>query len=940
MTDKTPVDSGMSTRLRSSKTTTDQQSNSVADESETPEWQFPETKSHGRQLVTNRVEAYFKNFNSLPNHDQLKAEWTRLKEKTSTPYHPSLLEFIINKLESKSVQYMPNYTTCVQLKKAKFLEPFSIDMETNWFVKPASTSVPVTTTYHEQLLQICHNTFKNIPMTYSSTDTTIDGKQVWTTEVSHAQSYGRIQGSGTASTKSASQEQAAKHALEYLAQNPVGGYTTTNTPKTHTKTNATVVEPEKDELVDVIITTNDNTDDDDSAEHFSQQQLALIQKETKTTMQICFQDFFDKAIDNMASIFDKRIHTIIEETFESHFNEKFSHEIQKHVESQTLLSIQKEVKNEVQSKVTDHMKEKVQNAVFNAISNRAQVECKQIFQNQFVRKVNNHITTAELEIQKRQVEAIERIQDEVKSGENTLKQLNIRDRADINTRRNQLNKSLKNDFDGYLAQMENEVEEHINNINDVTATLKQQLQDIPYTKPPPVPEPVPSHKPFFDANENVIYTDTTTGQQCHAWIVEEHDEDVDNIYYTIKFVNNNIMKTAQHNLTKIPTANSTHPLFPNVNVEQIMSTTRSPLLPVMSHPIASRNISTDKYLAPSPFDLKAFHQQFQPKLSSDADILTFYNQLKSQGRKYNIYLRDLNEIGPESDICPDGVDPKVREDMALAIYQKLQNENSRDFTYEHLENCMEQHSDTSDGYYTIRELLRKVHPQLKVGKKIHDIPKLSECNLNLFTLAKELKLYFKQQSIQGRKYKAKEQSEIYLQQLDDQRYAVAKTKCLIDLNLATMHGPDNIAQHALTFEALPATVESIAEIDDGTPIVRAMAQRPKTQQREYVTGRKHKKGYEPMQCRGCKQWGHSVSKCQTIPKIALVNKFIDKNPTQTQALINEYLRVNNKNVKRSTVRALQESGIIDNEIESLQYLNETDIDIDTFSVEFDQPIAE
>jgi len=120
MTDKTPVDSGMSTRLRSNKTTTDQQSNSVADESETPEWQFPETKSHGRQLVTNRVEAYFKNFNSLPNHDQLKAEWTRLKEKTSTPYHPSLLEFIINKLESK-------YTSCFDT--CQFLEDliFSFD---------------------------------------------------------------------------------------------------------------------------------------------------------------------------------------------------------------------------------------------------------------------------------------------------------------------------------------------------------------------------------------------------------------------------------------------------------------------------------------------------------------------------------------------------------------------------------------------------------------------------------------------------------------------------------------------------------------------------------------------------------------------------------------------------------------------------------------------
>ena len=86
------------------------------------------------------------------------------------------------------MQFTPNYTACVQLKKAKFLEPFSINMETNWFVKPASTPVSVPTTYHVQLLQICQNTFKNIPMTYLSTETSVDGKQVWTTEVLHEQS--------------------------------------------------------------------------------------------------------------------------------------------------------------------------------------------------------------------------------------------------------------------------------------------------------------------------------------------------------------------------------------------------------------------------------------------------------------------------------------------------------------------------------------------------------------------------------------------------------------------------------------------------------------------------------------------------------------------------------------------------------------------------------
>ena len=112
-----------------------------------------------------------------------------------------------------------------------------------------------------------------------------------------------------------------------------------------------------------------------------------------------------------------------------------------------------------------------------------------------------------------------------------------------------------------------------------------------------------------------------------------------------------------------------------------------------------------------------------------------------------------------------------------------------------------------------------------------------------------------------------------------------------------MHGPDHIAQHALTFEVLPATVEAIVEIDGGVPIVRAMAQHLKLHKRDYVSGRKQNKGYEPIQCKGCKQWGYSVGKCQTIPKVALLSKFIDKYPTQTQASVKEYLRVNDKNAK-------------------------------------------
>ena len=130
MTDKSHVGSGMTTRIRSRQSTTDQHCKSVTEDSGIVEWFFPNTKQIGRDMVTERVEAYFNKCNSLPNHNQLKAEWARLKGKISTPYHPSLLDFIINKMKSETAQYTPNYKTSAQLKKAKFLLPFNIESET------------------------------------------------------------------------------------------------------------------------------------------------------------------------------------------------------------------------------------------------------------------------------------------------------------------------------------------------------------------------------------------------------------------------------------------------------------------------------------------------------------------------------------------------------------------------------------------------------------------------------------------------------------------------------------------------------------------------------------------------------------------------------------------------------------------------------------------
>ena len=931
--------------------------NDLSNPSSTDDWIFPWNKTEGESYVRKRIETYFKHFNNLDNHDALKDKWDKIQRHGHSSY-PAMLAFAINDLKSQTVRFAPNYKTAIFAEKASYLEPFKFENETVWSTKPSksakienpsikktgenteSTVLEDTPLQHYQkaLFDACKPT--NISPKYESTSKIVNGKTLWNTAVTHENDALNINFSGEASTKSASREQAAKNAFEHLKQNPLSAQKVQ-----HNEISANIVEEEKeDELVGLVVTNdNINTNDQDTeTEHFSEQQRAIIQKETKTTLEVCFQDFFDKAINSMTTKFDERIRNIVDEAYETSFKSTLQNEIHVQVQKQTSKIIQEAVKKEVESKVTNTMKEKVQNAVFDTISTRAQTECTQIFKNQFVLKVNNTIKESQLAIERKQLEAVETIQDETKASINSLNQLNIRDRSDINTRREQFSKHISKEFDTMMSKLETEANDHISNMNEVGDAIKDDLYATKPNHTLSEPDHIPSKQSMFNKHEEVCFHDTITGQECTAWVLDEHDDDMDNVFYTIRFANNNTIRTSQHNISKLNKPK--HKLFPNVDADKIMSGNKS-LHSVHRPSHQQHNSELDQpYTEPSAFDIKAFHQQFQSKITCDSDIITFYNQLKSQGKTYNIYLIDLNDIGPETDLCPTEISHNARETMSLAIYQKLQNENTRDFNYKHLENCMEQHADTSDGYYTLRELLRKVHPQLKVGKKILEIPRLSTCEYDLYTLSRQLKTYFKQQEIKGRLYSAKEKSETYLQQLDDERYKIAKTKCLIDLNLATMHGEHNIAQQSLTFEALPATVEDVAAIDDDVPVVHAMTKRSfkdkNPYERNYASGRKQQKGYEPLQCKGCGTWGHRVQRCQAIPKFALAMKFINKYPNETEALIKEFLRTNNKNVKRSTVRALQDSGVIDTDIDTLQYLQDNDIDIDMFDVDFDSPTDE
>ena len=102
---------------------------------------------------------------------------------------------------------------------------------------------------------------------------------------------------------------------------------------------------------------------------------------------------------------------------------------------------------------------------------------------------------------------------------------------------------------------------------------------------------------------------------------------------------------------------------------------------------------------PTWSEIKFFHSHFKFPLKDRDDIINFYKQLRAQGRPYNLHLIDLNDIKENVDLCPLGTPASIREKMALAIYQKLQDVDLGATRFMELKNQLELHATTCDGMY-------------------------------------------------------------------------------------------------------------------------------------------------------------------------------------------------------------------------------------------------
>ena len=363
---------------------------------------------------------------------------------------------------------------------------------------------------------------------------------------------------------------------------------------------------------------------------------------------------------------------------------------------------------------------------------------------------------------------------------------------------------------------------------------------------------------------------------------------------------------------------------------------------VLQNPAAPSNRPTNQqYLpeaaitqtGPTPYMVTQFHKHFKGKIENKDMILTFYQQLYAQGRSYGVYVINIKDIRQDCDLCPQEVSDVARNAMQIALFQKLQDVDYVSYEFKEAQNQIDAYSNTSDGFATLYQLLRMVHPHLTEGSKLYNAPKLSEAK-NLSQYAAMCRNYILFQEIQNRVYTEKEKSEMFLQNVDDQEYAAGRAQCITELAVATLDGTSDVRISNMKFSNLPMTLQQYTNklnLTETQPVVRAMQRSSynnKTNKNMNSSNRTQRNSnYEPFLCMGCGMWGHKVTKCRTVPKVAIALDYIKSKPKHVQKLVSEFKRVNDKSTKRTTVRVLQSNGILEHYNDPDTYLHENDIDV-------------
>jgi hypothetical protein len=169
--------------------------------------------------------------------------------------------------------------------------------------------------------------------------------------------------------------------------------------------------------------------------------------------------------------------------------------------------------------------------------------------------------------------------------------------------------------------------------------------------------------------------------------------------------------------------------------------------------------------------------------AGQSDILVFYNQLMNGVNPYGLFLKKIIDIKLDETLCPDyweGIEISNSRylQMASCLYAKLSSVDVIPLEFQYARNIVNRFAEVNDGYKALYNMLE---PMLQ-RETTPNLPTMITCS-DVHEYALKVQSYFHCETLAGRLYRQREQTNVFLEGLEtDPQYcpAVKRARNLLD----------------------------------------------------------------------------------------------------------------------------------------------------------------
>ena len=352
------------------------------------------------------------------------------------------------------------------------------------------------------------------------------------------------------------------------------------------------------------------------------------------------------------------------------------------------------------------------------------------------------------------------------------------------------------------------------------------------------------------------------------------------------------------------------------------------------------------------------------KLScNDSDqLLDFYTKLRTAMLQAGIFLREIQDISEDEPIYDEqeGYSESDYRTMSNALYSFLCNEDviPQDFIF--AQNCLKSMSTTMDGFQTLKSMLVLVHPSLNNHRPSNNPPVFSETG-DLHLYEQSLRNYFLLHEIYGRsEFSDLDKSKQFIEGLDCDEYENEKTRMMAILDSVELNSLELTSKH--TIQSLATTIMNMANqtkttvqvntfqnrqhqsytkrspgsivrrpyhnfTDNRSPMEKFPYRPTYTPNRTQKFSQKStaKQKFTKGQCNACKIYGHHVRDCRFIAPHLAMQSFMKNQPQMCKQILDNHISTNTEEHKRTIIRTMQLTGVLDDEEDSDSYMDMDEI---------------